>query len=183
MIMKLPLMHYMKCGKKGKEGTIIPIPKPNKSPTKCESHRPITLTNCPSKVFEKIINRRLQYFLESNNFYDRNQSGFRASHSTLDGLIRYHHGANTALREGKYCLAVFLDIMQAFDTVWHHGLIKFLKETGMTGNLPRRIQEFLSSRKISQRQVPTTQRSPSRVSTKPNSFHYHDQLHLPQHRQ
>ena len=132
-----------------RQGIIIPLPKPNKPTTQCESFRPITLTNCLSKLLEKILNRRLQHFLEDINFYNNTQSGFRASHSTMDGLIRYQHAANSALREGKYCVAVFLDVSQAFDTVWHHGLLETLRKTGLAGKLAKFLVDFLKLRKIS----------------------------------
>ena len=132
-----------------KEGIIIPLPKPNKPRTNVDSYRPITLTNCLSKLLEKIINRRLQYFLESNNYYSQTQSGFRNSHSTLDGLLRFQHSAQTAINESKFCVAVFLDIKKAFDTVWHQGLLSKLKNIGLKGNLAKFIQQFLTNRKIS----------------------------------
>ena len=132
-----------------REGIIIPLPKPNKPTTQCDSYRPITLTNCLSKLMEKILNRRLQHYLESINFYSTTQSGFRAKHSTLDGLVRLGHTAQRAINENKYCIAVFLDISQAFDTVWLHGLLTKLHSTGLKGNLARYIREFLQNRKIS----------------------------------
>ena len=52
---------------------------------------------------------------------------------------------------GRYCVAVFLDIARAFDTVWHHGLLLKLHSLGLSGNLARFLQGFLSSRQISVR--------------------------------
>ena len=95
-----------------------------------------------------MVNRRLQHFLESKDFYDRNQSGFRNSHSTLDGLIRYHHSAQTAINKSQFCVAVFLDISKAFDTVWHHGLLLTLQKLGLRGYLAKFIKEFLNNRKV-----------------------------------
>ena len=45
-------------------GIVLPIPKSNQRPTAKSSFRPITLTECLSKVLGKMINRRLQSFLE-----------------------------------------------------------------------------------------------------------------------
>ena len=102
-----------------REGNCIPISKPNKPTFKRNSYRPITLNNCLGKLLGKILNRRLRHFLEMNNYYTPYQSGFRAAHSTYDCLIRFQHSANDALRNKKYCIAVFLDIAKAFDTVCH----------------------------------------------------------------
>ena len=86
-------------------GLIVPIAKPNKIATSKLSFRSITLTNCLCKLMGKVLNKRLQHTLESTQHFSPFQSGFRASHCTYDGLIRYHHSANDALRNGKYCIA------------------------------------------------------------------------------
>ena len=134
-----------------REGYIIPLLKSNLTRYLCTSFRPITLINCLSKIYEKILNRRLQHFLEKHNFYSPYQSGFRAGHSTLDGLIRYQHSANSALREGKFCVAAFIDISSAFDTVWHHGVLSILRDLGLVGRLAKFINDFLSLRKVAVR--------------------------------
>jgi ribonuclease HI len=134
-----------------REGHIVPIPKPGKVATDRSSYRPITLTNCLSKVLGKIANRRLQCFIETASYYSPAQSGFRAAHSTLDALTRLEYDARTALLEGQFCVAVFLDISQAFDSVWHHGLLLKLKSLGLSGNIARLLQQFLLSRRNSVR--------------------------------
>ena len=138
-----------------REGHILPLPKPGKVPSLTSSYRPITLLNCLSKLYEKLLTRRLQSFLETQRFYTPIQSGFRASHSTLDGLSRLEHAARSALLEGHFCLAVFLDISQAFDTVWHHGLLCKLSALGLAGHLATTIQQFLLSRRIRVRYAST----------------------------
>jgi hypothetical protein len=131
-----------------REGFIVPILKPGKPATNVSSYRPITLTNCLSKIFEKILNQRLQAFLEEKNFFDPCQSGFRSSHSTLDALTRLETAAKESINEGKYCIAIFLDIERAFDTVWHRGILDKLYRLGLRGNLGRIIQGFLQDRVV-----------------------------------
>ena len=43
--------------------------------------------------------------------------------------------------------AVFLDISQTFDEVWHDGLIFKLKQNGVSGSLFMFFQNYLSNRK------------------------------------
>ena len=73
--------------KSWKEGTVIPIPKPDKDHTDPSSYRPIALTSCVCKTMERMINDRLTWFLESNNITNF-QSGFRHQRSTNDHLVR-----------------------------------------------------------------------------------------------
>ena len=57
-----------------RQGIVIALKKPNKLHTAKESYRPITLNNTLSKLMGKIINRRLQQYLESvriSKFLDR----------------------------------------------------------------------------------------------------------------
>ena len=44
---------------------VIPILKPNKDET--GSYRPIALLSCTGKLIEKIVQKRLECFVESNN--------------------------------------------------------------------------------------------------------------------
>ena len=71
-----------------------------------------------------MVNRRLQQHLETLHYFNPNQSGFRASHSTNDTLCRLEFSARNALLRKEFCVAIFLDIEKAFDTVWHHGLLQ-----------------------------------------------------------
>ena len=56
--------------------TIISIPKSGKDPAEPTNYRPIALTNCLCKTLERTINKRLIWYLESNNLLTRYQSGF-----------------------------------------------------------------------------------------------------------
>lgn len=51
-----------------KSSLIIPILKPQKDKKLAANYRPISLTNCICKLYEKIISKRLSFFVESKNF-------------------------------------------------------------------------------------------------------------------
>ena len=53
---------------KWKEAEIIPILKGGKEATDPTGYRPIALTSCACKILEKILNRRLLWFLESKGY-------------------------------------------------------------------------------------------------------------------
>ena len=67
-----------------KTSSIIPIHKTGKPLDSPASFRPISLTSCVSKLFERIILSRLLFFLESNSVLSPRQAGFRPGRSTLD---------------------------------------------------------------------------------------------------
>jgi hypothetical protein len=79
---------------------------------------------------ERMVTNRLLLFMEKEDHFDQNQSGFRSLHSTVDALARIEGAIQTAFLQDEYCVAVFLDIAKAFDTVWHHGLLEKLKGPG-----------------------------------------------------
>ena len=66
-----------------KTSIIIPIHKMGKPLDSPASFRPISLTFCVSKLFERIILSRLLFFLESNSILSPRQAGFRPVQSTL----------------------------------------------------------------------------------------------------
>ena len=70
------------------EATIIPLPKPNKDHTEPANYRPIALTSCVCKTMERMINKRLVWFLETNNLLSNYLTGFRKNRSTNDQLVR-----------------------------------------------------------------------------------------------
>ena len=59
-----------------KTSSIIPIHKMGKPLDSPASFRPISLTSCVSKLFERIILSRLLFFLESNSILSPRQAGF-----------------------------------------------------------------------------------------------------------
>ena len=65
-----------------------PYPNSQKDPAEPYNYRPIALTSCLCKTLERMINKRLTWFLESNNHISRFQSGFRSDRSTTDNLVR-----------------------------------------------------------------------------------------------
>ena len=49
-----------------RQATNVPIPKPGKDHTNPSNYRPIALTSCLCKLMEKLVNKRLMWFLETN---------------------------------------------------------------------------------------------------------------------
>lgn len=80
-----------------------------------------------SKVFERLFLRRLEPTLDSNNVLPNYQFGFRKQHGTIEQIHRVVKTIRNSLEHKNYCTAAFLDVSQAFDKVWHVGLISKIK--------------------------------------------------------
>jgi hypothetical protein len=64
---------------------------------------------------------------ENNRLISNNQIGFRQRYSTIEQTHRVVQRINEALENKQYCFAAFLDISQAFNEVWHTGLLYKLR--------------------------------------------------------
>lgn len=111
-----------------KRAEVIMLLKPGKPPEQATSYRPISLLPCMSKLFEKLLLKRLNPIIEAKQLIPDHQFGFRTKHSTIDQVHRVTNVISKALEEKKYCCGVFLDVAQAFDKVWHKGLLLKLRE-------------------------------------------------------
>jgi hypothetical protein len=65
--------------------------------------------------------------VEKNQLIPNHQFGFRQRHSTIEQTHIIVQRINEALERKQYCSPTFLDITQAFDKVWHTGLLYKLK--------------------------------------------------------
>ena len=137
--------------KKWKISLIIMIAKPGKDETQVASYRPISLLPFISKLFEKMLLGKLKPILSEGHIIPEHQFGFRDQHSTIEQVHRIVNTVKLALEEKKYCSAVFLDIAQAFDKVWHEGLNYKIKTL-----LPKKfhavLENYLTQRKYQVKQ-------------------------------
>ncbi|VVC28850.1 Reverse transcriptase domain [Cinara cedri] len=70
---------------------------------------------------------RLNPIVEAKQLIPNHQFGFRIKHSTIDQVHRVTNVISKALEEKNYC-GVLLDVAQAFDKVWHKGLLLKLRK-------------------------------------------------------
>ena len=126
-----------------KKGCIIPIPKERNPSIAVDRFRPICLLLNMGKVMEKIINKRLIKVSERYGWIPTIQSGFRKRRTTIDNLIVLQQEIHGSFKKNEYCVAVFLDIKKAYDSVDREKLIKMLKERGLKGNCMMYLKQFL----------------------------------------
>ena len=97
-----------------KEASITPIPKEGSS---ChpKDYRPISITPILSKVFERILARRLNAYIERERMLPNTQFGYRKGLGTTDALLTMTTDVQTALKDGMEVRAVAIDFSAAFD--------------------------------------------------------------------
>ena len=135
-----------------KTSSIIPIHKMGKSLDCPASFRPISLTSCVSKLFERIILSRLLFFLESKSILFPRQAGFRPGRSTLDQILYLSQSISNGFnkpRSGSRTILSTIDFSKAFDSVWHPALYHKLISAGLLPCFARWTQSFLSDRRAS----------------------------------
>jgi predicted Zn-dependent protease len=81
------------------------------------SYRSISLLPIVSKVYEKLVLKRLLVIVENNGFIPNHQFAFRERHSTIKQTHRIVQRINEALENKQYCSAAFLYISQTSDKV------------------------------------------------------------------
>ena len=121
--------------------------KPLDSPA---SFRPISLTSCVSKLFERIILSRLLFFLESNSIFSPHQAGFRPGRSTLDQILYLSQSISDGfnkLRPGSRTILSTIDFSKAFDSVWRPVLLHKLISVGLPRCFAGSTHPFLSDRR------------------------------------
>ena len=90
-------------------------------------YRPISLLSNIGKIIEKLMHKRLNFFLEKKQIYYNFQFGFRSNLSTNNALLSIVESIQSHLDKNKFCAGVFVDLKKAFDTVDHHILLQKLE--------------------------------------------------------
>jgi hypothetical protein len=108
---------------------IIMVPKPGKPINDVNSYRTIRFLRVPSKICEKLLLKRLRSDVDFSALLPDCQFGFRDDHSNIYQTHRIVHEVAKSLEGKRLCTAVFLDVTQAFDKVWHTGLLYKIKTT------------------------------------------------------
>ena len=130
-----------------KKSNVIPSHKKNDKRL-VNNYRPISLLPIFGKIFEKIIFNRIYNFLLKEELLNPNQSGFRPSDSCINQLLAITHEIFEAFdcNPTLEVRSVFLDISKAFDKVWHEGLLYKLRSMGISGDLYKLLENYLSGR-------------------------------------
>lgn len=111
------------------------------------NYRPISVLPAISKILEKLLNKRLLNYLEKFKILSPSQFGFRKGISTEGAVSALSSLVSEQLDSGNKCLAVFLDLKKAFDTVSHPILVHKLEKIGIRGTPLSLFKDYLSNRR------------------------------------
>ena len=114
-----------------KLANVSPIYKGKGDQDNVTNYRPISVTNCFSKLLEKIIFKYLYNFIHDINILTDHQSDFRNNDSTINQLLIIYDESLKNLDKGKDVRLIFCDVSKAFDRVWHK--VMGLKEIYIIG--------------------------------------------------
>jgi len=110
------------------------------------NYRGITINSCLGKLFTKVLNNRLDKFLEKREIISNEQIGFSKGKRTSDHLFVLRTLAELSTGKGsKPIHACFVDFRRAFDTVWHQGLFYKLRQIGVGDQFHKILKDMYSS--------------------------------------
>jgi hypothetical protein len=133
-------------------GITIPIfKKGNKNDP--NNYRGITISSNVAKVFNSILNNRLNKYALENDLINERQIGFKKDARTSDHIFIIKTLIDKYCRTNKSPIyACFIDFQKAFDSIWHDALMLKLQQNGIGGlfysiikNMYAKANTFLKS--------------------------------------
>ena len=111
------------------------------------NHRPISLLPIFSKLFEKVMYKRLYRFLEIHEVLYSLQFGFQENHSIDHALVSLTEAVRTTLDNKRLGCGIFIDLQKAFETVNHRILLSKFEHYGIRGCALEWFRSYQSDRK------------------------------------
>jgi hypothetical protein len=127
---------------------LCPIFK-SSDPSKPENYRGIAINSCIGKLFNSILNKRLDKYLEKHNIINPCQIGFISKSRTSDHMFvlktlidKYNSG------KGGKPFACFVDFKKAFDNVIHSGIKYKLFKYNISGQFYKILSDMYSKSQL-----------------------------------
>jgi hypothetical protein len=109
------------------------------------NYRPISLLPVFSKIFEKVIYKRLYYHLILNNILVKEQFDFRCNSSTEVAVYTLINNILSSLNNRTIVGGLFCDLQKAFDCVNYDTLLSKMKFYGTTGVANTLMESYLGN--------------------------------------
>lgn len=120
--------------------------KGNKPEGDPSSYSPLCLLNNIGKILEFLLARRLEAHLKTRGDLAPNQYGFRSKRSTDDAVRKLDQMITTAKDAGNFCLAVSIDIKNAFNSIRWNDVMKALQSWEVPRYMARMFESYFSER-------------------------------------
>ena len=136
------------CPQQWRQAIIVPLLKAKKPASELASFRPISLTSCIGKLYERMLAERIYFLVESRSILSPFQAGYRKMRGCEDQIAR----TIQEIEDGFQCpkmersVLVLLDFSKAFDTVWREKLLLSLNDMGIPVQILQWLREFLRNR-------------------------------------
>lgn len=101
----------------GTFNSIVAILKPGKNPEESSSYRPICLLSCVRKLFEKMLQTRMDHWIEREGKVDLSQFGLKKGFGTTDCTSILATDIAEVYARKNMCSAAIMDISAAYDNV------------------------------------------------------------------
>ena len=128
-----------------KSARAVPLFKKNDK-TEVGNYRPVSILTILSKVFERVVYDQVESYLNQKRLLYKFQSEFRSRFSTDTCLIHLTDFIKFQMDQGHYVGMILLDLQKAFDTVDHGILLMKLEPLGLSKDVTRWFQSYLSDR-------------------------------------
>ena len=115
----------------------------------CNNYRCLSLTSCLDKLFNLLLQNRLNNYMEAINLCNKFQAGFRPGYRTIDPIYAIKNILNKYLnKHNKRVYACCVEFSKAFDIVWRSGLYQKLLNLGIGGNFFKVVKYMYSNSKF-----------------------------------
>lgn len=115
-------------------------------PKVIENYRPISLLSTLSKILERVICEKINKFLNRFEILSSCQHGFRKGRSTQTAIFNFINKLYDNINEGKWNIALYMDLSKAFDVVSHDLLLAKVDRLGLRGKINQLLKSYLSNR-------------------------------------
>jgi hypothetical protein len=115
-------------GKNWKTARTICLNKPNNPIPTTTQLRPISMLPVFSKIYERLFLLRFNQWSRKMNILPAQQSGARAHQGTLSRVSCLLEQITQSQTYNTFTPVIYVDFLQAFDRLWHQGLLLKLKK-------------------------------------------------------
>lgn len=129
-----------------KRSRIVLLKKGDKPAGLPSSYRPLCLLNDIGKVLEHLLACRLEAAITRKGGLTANQFGFRKGVSTDDAVRKFDQTVLAEVNKGQFCLAVSIDIKNAFNTLRWTDILRTLAAWDVPEYLSHMFKSYFNNR-------------------------------------